>query len=72
MFHKRPEKDMEHPPGQWVNKDVTLGDYIERKERAMEILPAKQVETIDEAYLRGYNDGIAEGFQRGIVWIRGK
>jgi len=55
-----------------VRNPVTLGDYIKRKEEAMEIIDAVKPETIEDAYLRGYNDGIAEGFQRGVVWIRGR
>lgn len=69
-------KDMEHPPGQRANPvqntDKTLADYIERKEIAMQVIDAPKKETVEDAYLRGYDEGIAEGFQRGIIWIRGK
>jgi flagellar biosynthesis/type III secretory pathway protein FliH len=65
-------KNLENPPGQIVNPIQTLGDYIKKKEEDMEIVDAPKEETIEDAYLRGYDDGIAEGFQRGVTWVRGK
>lgn len=66
-----PGKDLDNPPGQLIH-DVTLADYIERKQEAWEVVDAPKKETLDEAYLRGYDDGMAEGFQRGVLWMRGK
>lgn len=65
------QRDPEKAAGQ-IRNPVTLEDYIKQKEAAMEIVDPVPPETTEDAYLRGYNDGIAEGFQRGVVWMRGK
>lgn len=73
MMHRRPELDTKNPPGQIVNPiPQTLNEFI-REELAKDpdVLDPPKPESVEDAYLRGYSDGIKEGFQRGIKWMRG-
>lgn len=73
MIRRRAELDIQNPPGQIVNPiPKTLSELI-RDELATtpDILDPPKPESNEDAYLRGYNDGVKEGFERGIKWMRG-
>ena len=62
--------------GQLVNSHPQakyLSDIISRVKRYDNLInPKTGLSETEDAYLKGYQDGIKEGFKQGVSWIKGK
>lgn len=68
IIRRRAVLDTQNPPGQ-----ARLADFIkEELAKDPDVLDPPKPETPEDAYLRGFNDGAKEGFERGISWMKGK
>lgn len=72
IIRRRAVLDTQNPPGT-ISNPISLEDFIkEELKRDPDVLDPPKPESPEDAYVRGFNDGVKEGFERGITWMRGK
>lgn len=70
MMHKRAHKS--GTAGQIYPQAKYLSDIINRMKKYDALMnPKTGLTETEDAYLKGYQDGLKEGFKQGIQWVKG-
>lgn len=70
MFTRSARTDLDHPPGQIVNRDIqTIGDYVKKVKKEEFQAPAEGdgLPTTEAGWLHRCNQRFAEGYEKGLA-----